>query len=141
MNRPSPDRLLLAVAGVALAAYGAVELLGTGWSNVAASLPWLLGVVVVHDAVLTPLVLGLGAAGALLLPRWARAPAGFVVVVLGSVTLIAVPVLGRFGAKPDNPSLLDRPYLTGWLLVAGIVVVGSAAVALARRRREGGGRG
>ena len=55
--------------------------------------------------------------------RGARPSVGF--VVLGSVTLLAMPVLGRFGARPDNPTLLDRDYSVGlagagrrWSLVA-----------------------
>ena len=54
-----------------------------------------------------------------------RAAAAGGLLVLATVTLAAVPVLGRFGAKPDNPTLLDRPYLTGWLLIAGLVVLGT----------------
>ena len=49
-------------------------------------------------------------------PRSVRAPAAVALVVLGSVTLLAVPVLGRFGARPDNPTLLDRDYSAGWLV-------------------------
>ena len=51
-----------------------------------------------------------------LLPRAARAPAVVGFVVLGSVTLLAVPVLGRFGARPDNATLLDRDYVVGWVV-------------------------
>jgi hypothetical protein len=55
-------------------------------------------------------------------------------VVLGSVTLLAVPVLGRFGARDDNPTLLDRHYGTGWLVVAGLVVLAVAVAGLVRSR-------
>ena len=44
-------------------------------------------------------------------------------MVLGAVTLLAVPVLGRFGAQPDNPTLLDRAYGPGWLVLAGLTVL------------------
>ena len=47
-------------------------------------------------------------------PGRLRAPAAAAFVVLGSVTLLAIPVLGRFGARPDNPTLLDRHYVAGW---------------------------
>ena len=81
-----------------------------------------------------PLVVLAGLAVALRLPGpWRRALLWFV-VVLGPVTLVAVPVLGRFGARPDNPTLLDRPYLLGYAVVALL----SAAIALVglRRTRE-----
>ncbi len=50
--------------------------------------------------------------------------AGF--VVLGSATLLAIPVLGRFGERPDNPTLLDRNYTAGWLVLAALVAGGVA---------------
>ena len=56
-------------------------------------------------------------------------------VVLASVTLVAVPALGRFGARPDNPTLLDRRYLAGWLVVAGLVAVGVVVATFVRSRR------
>jgi hypothetical protein len=53
--------------------------------------------------------------------------------VLGTVTVVAVPLLGRFGARADNPTLLDRNYLLGWLVLATLtVVVVGVAVALSR---------
>ena len=60
--------------------------------------------------------------------RGGRAPAVAGLVVLGSVTLLAIPVLGRFGARADNPTLLDRHYGVGcgWCF------------ARAGRRRRGG---
>ena len=67
-------------------------------------------------------------------PRAARAPAVVGFVVLGSVTLLAVPVLGRFGARPDNATLLDRHYLVAWLVLAALTRGGG------RRRLRSSGR-
>lgn len=130
-------RVGLAAAGVAVGAFGALKLLALGWSNLFATIPWLLGGVLLHDAVIAPLVIGLCGAGLVVVPRWARGPAVAVVVVLGSATLLAVPVLGRFGAKADNTTLLDRPYGTGWLVLAGLVFAGAALAAVVRRAKGG----
>lgn len=129
-------RVGLAAAGVAVGAFGALKLLALGWSNLFATIPWLIGGVVLHDAVIAPLVITVSGAGLAVLPRWARGSAAAVVVVLGSATLLAIPVLGRFGAKTDNATLLDRPYGIGWLVLAALVFVG-AATAAAHRRRKG----
>ena len=68
-----------------------------------------------------------------------RAPADGPVdlVVLGSLTLLAIPVLGRFGARSDNPTLLDRPYGWSWLALAVVTValVALAGVIGSRRAR------
>jgi hypothetical protein len=69
-----------------------------------------------------------------LLPACLRGPAAVGMVVLGSLTLAAIPVLDRFGAGPDNPTLLDRDYTAGWPVVAPIIVVGVAAGAAIQRR-------
>lgn len=126
------SRAVTGVVGVLLVAYGVVLLLTRQEPDqVASAGVWLAAGVVLHDAVLAPLVLAAGFAGARLLPAQARGPAAAGLVVLGSVTLLAVPVLGRFGARSDNPTLLDRPYGTGWLLLAGLVfatVVGASVV-------------
>jgi hypothetical protein len=105
---------------------------------------WLVAGVVVHDGVLAVATLVVAAVLLPRLPRAARAPAVVGFVVLGSVTLLAVPVLGRFGARPDNPTLLDRHYGTAWWAFAVVVVVVVAVAAVLRSRTdhdEGGARG
>ena len=82
--------------------------------------------------------------GVLLVPRlpsWSRVPVTAGLIVLLSVTLLAIPVIGRFGARPDVPSLLDRPYGLLWLGFALVVTAAVAVACLLRRRtttRHGG---
>jgi hypothetical protein len=131
-------RRLLAGLGVLVAAYGGWLLVSRqDLDRVVAAAEWLVAGVVLHDAVLAPVVLGTWVLLARLAPRSWRAPAAVGLVVLGPVTLLAVPVLGRFGARDDNPTLLDRPYLAGWLLLAGLVVLAVAAAGLVRSRHAG----
>lgn len=123
-------RVLLGAGGVAVAAYGGFLLLSRQEPDqLVGAATWLALGVLLHDLVLVPLTLLVAWVGIRLLPPGARGPAAVVLVVLGSVTLLAVPVLGGFGRRPDNPTLLDRDYTAGWLvlagLVLGIVLVGS----------------
>jgi hypothetical protein len=92
--------------------------------------------VLLHDGLLAPLCVAAGALLVRLVPGVARPPAAVGLVVLGSVTLMAVPVLGRFGARPDNPTLLDRPYGPGWLGLLALVAVGVGLGTLVRVRRQ-----
>jgi hypothetical protein len=69
------------------------------------------------------------------LPPWSRGAAAAGFLVLGSVTMLAIPVLGGFGAPPGNPTLLDRDYRTGWLVFAALVVAASAGLAAIDRQR------
>ncbi|MEI7055190.1 hypothetical protein WBG06_05175 [Nocardioides sp. CCNWLW239] len=95
---------------------------------------WLAAAVVIHDGILAPAVLALGWFGGRLLPRAVARGAVTVLVLLGPAILVAIPVLGRFGAKPDNPTLLDRDYAEGLLVVAILCVCAGVAVALGELR-------
>lgn len=115
-------------------------LLDLGVDNLVDTATWLVAGVVLHDAVLAPVTILTAVVTTRLLPAAWRAPVAAGAIVLGSVTLLAIPVLGRYGAKPDNPTLLDRDYLAGWLAVAGLTCAGVAVAALmsTRRRRNDG---
>jgi hypothetical protein len=125
-------RRCLGALGVAVTAYGLFLLLGLGTEQLAAVLVWVVGGVVAHDGLVAPLVVALGVLVAVRAPSSWRTPLLWVLVVLGPLTLVAVPVLGRFGAKADNPTLLDRPYWLGYAVVV-VVVLGLAAVSARRR--------
>lgn len=127
-------RVAIMLAGLAATAYGGLLLAERGWQNFEAALTWLVAGVVLHDAVLAPLTVvatwtALRVAGPDRVRPWAVG-----LVLLGPLTLLAVPVLGRFGARPDNPTLLDRPYWAGWIVVVGVVGAGILIAEVARRR-------
>ncbi|MGL4745686.1 MAG: hypothetical protein ACRCXL_15035 [Dermatophilaceae bacterium] len=127
-------RVVLAVAGAVGAGYGILLLGRLDPGQVPAVLGWVAGGIIVHDGLVAPVVVALGAVVAARSPGWLRMPLVRALVVLGPLTVVAVPVLGRFGAKPDNPTLLDRPYLAGYLVVVGLVAAGTAVDAVRRRR-------
>lgn len=132
-------RVLLGGGGVLLGGYGAFLLLSRQDSHqlVNAAI-WLASGVVLHDVVLAPVVLGLVVVGARIAPVAARVPAATALVVLGAATILAIPVLGRFGARPDNPTLLDRDYTAGWFALAGLVLLATVVATLVRSRRQQG---
>jgi hypothetical protein len=127
-------RLLLASASVPAGAYALWLLVQSAMDQWLALLTWLLGGVVLHDLVLAPMVLAVGVA-ARRLPGYVRAPAAVALVVWGSVTVLAVPVLGRFGARDDNPTLLDRPYFVTWLVGCAVTVLLVGVTGAVRRQR------
>ncbi|MBM6403364.1 hypothetical protein JQN72_03795 [Phycicoccus sp. CSK15P-2] len=126
-------RAALGAVGLGLLAYGLVLAVGLG-PQLVNVLVWFVGGVVAHDGVLAPVVIVLGVLAATRAPAWLRPALVGLLVVLGPLTLVAVPVLGRFGARPDNPTLLDRPYWAGYLAVAALAVLAAGALAVRRRR-------
>ena len=132
-------RWLLGAVGLVVGLYGA-WLLVTREDHLLDVAVWLVAGVVLHDSVLAVVALALGAVALRAAPAPARAPLAVGFVVLGSVTLLAVPVLGRFGARADNPTLLDRDYAAGWLVLVGATVLAVAIATLVRSRRGTGRR-
>lgn len=133
-------RVVIGLAGIVLAGVGVYNLVTVSLSDAVSIVVWLAGGVLLHDFVFAMVVVGLGIWGATLLPRWLAAPVAAGLVVLVTVTATAVPVLGRFGADPTDPWLLDRPYTAGWWAFAGLVAVTTAVGSIVVRRRTHGER-
>lgn len=89
-----------------------------------------------HDLVLAPLIV----AGGWVLRRAvrgkARASLQGTIVVVGVLVLVAVPALGGFGRRSDNPSVLPLDYLSGLLLACGVVALGGAVHLVMHRRKK-----
>lgn len=133
-------RMAIGALGVLVGIYGAYLWLSRQeLAQIKNAFIWLAGGAILHDAVISMGVIAVAALASRVVPTVAKAPIAVGAIVLGSVTLLAVPMLGRFGEKADNPTLLDRNYTAGWLLVAGVVVgvVGVAVVvaSVVRARR------
>lgn len=130
-------RCWIGATGVLLGGFGAWTLVSRqDLDQLTSAAIWLVVGVVLHDGVLAIATLLLAAVVLRLLPSAARAPVIVGFVVLGSLTLLAVPVLGRFGARPDNATLLDRSYVVGWLVIAALTLV-AVVVASVRRSARG----
>jgi hypothetical protein len=141
-------RAVIVGLGVAVLGYGGWLLLSRqDLVDVREVVLWAAVAVVLHDAVLAPLVLALGWVARRLVAGRLAAAAVVVLVVLGPVALAAIPVLGRYGTEPGNATLLARDYPQGLIVVALVAVVAATVLALAglvseeERGRSSGGPG
>ncbi|MBY8885926.1 hypothetical protein K7472_13825 [Streptomyces sp. PTM05] len=95
---------------------------------------WLVGAVLLHDGVLVPITL---AVGALLVPRdgpW-RGPLRAGLFTAACLTVVALPAI--LTPRPAaNPTVLPLDYVRDWLVAVGVVagVTGVVRVLLGRRR-------
>ncbi|MEU9126221.1 hypothetical protein AB0C96_41545 [Streptomyces sp. NPDC048506] len=132
--RVSVTRLLTGVAGLALMGVGVSLLLDV--RDLTDVLVWLGGAVVLHDALIAPLVLLIGL---VLVRGGARGPVRGALLVAGALTAVALPVLLRPG-KPANSSVLPLDYPRNWLLtlvaVAAVTALVLAARGIRRSRRR-----
>ena len=118
-------RLLIGAVGLAMGAFGALRFLQLDLPDIVDAGLWLVGGVLVHDALLAPLTIGATALGVRMFTRRARAAVVTGLVVVLTVTVTAIPVLGGWGARADNATLLDRNYAIGWAVFAALVLVGT----------------
>ena len=125
----------LMVLGVLVGAYGAWLLWDrSDTEGLISAGTWLLGGVLFHDVLISAIVIGLGLLTTRVLPLAARAPSAIAVIIVGPLTLIAFPMIGGFGAKDDNPTLLDRPYLTNWVVLVAVTLIVVIAASVTRAR-------
>lgn len=123
-------RLLLGGAGLLLIAIG---------GRLLADLPdpldvlvWMGGALVLHDAIIAPLVLAAGLAVAAVPARGLVRGA---LLTAGVLVLVTLPLLLRPGTPP-NPSALPLPYGRNLLLVLAAVAVAAGVMAVVGRRRR-----
>ncbi|ART68091.1 hypothetical protein BTO20_05355 [Mycobacterium dioxanotrophicus] len=126
-------RVLLAVAGIALGGYGALLV----WQNppviIVRIVVWALVAVVVHDFVFAPLCAAAGWVGHRLIPAGSRSPIAVAVLCSVMLVLLAVPVYGRPGMRPDNMTVLDRDYPLGLAVSLGVVWLSVLVYGLCKR--------
>lgn len=130
-------RWLFVIPGLAAVGWGAAGLLRSSAEVPLGSwLVWFVGSVLVHDLVIAPLVVVIGALLARLLPRDARGPLVAGLVVSGPLVLIG----GLFALNPGGvpePGFLPLPYGRNLVLLVGAVLTVAAVWAVARTRRAG----
>lgn len=128
----------------ALGATGAAAMLWAAWlvltggraTDPVGVATWLVAALVLHDAVLAPLVVVAGWSLARVLPRWARGPVQAAALVAGTLVLASVPLLLGRGRRPDNPSADPLDYSRNLIGLLVVIAAVAAAWALAARRRS-----
>jgi hypothetical protein len=124
------------VVGWGVMVYGIVGALGIAEDTHPRSLAiWIVGSLVVHDFVIAPSVFIVGGLLRRVVPARVRAGVQAAMFVSAILAVISVPVIGRFGARRDNPSLLPREAGMGLLVALAVVwIVTGVSLAVAWRR-------
>jgi hypothetical protein len=138
-------RRLLALAGIAMIGYAVFAAATSPQVNPGRQLRFLVLVLLINDALVLPLAIGVGVLVARLAPATARPAVQAALIVTASLTVVAGPLMLGYGRLADNPSVLPRDYVAGYLgLVAAVWLVAAAAMVMRylaarqRRSRRGG---
>ncbi len=127
-------RLLLLLTGVGFGLWG-VWLMRDFTSQQLISMgTWLAGGVILHDAIIAPVTVLLGVVAARVLPGRTRSVAAIAFLVWATLTVAFVNVLSGQGGKPDNDTVLHRPYVASWIVLTAVVVVAATSVAYSGTR-------
>ncbi|HEV8567248.1 MAG TPA: hypothetical protein VGQ92_09140 [Actinoplanes sp.] len=142
VRRPKLDmRRALIAAGALVMAYAVAGALFDGDVNKVGVALFLIAVLVLHDAVFLPLVIGAGALIGRFVPvRWQSTTRVAALISL-AVSVVALPLVLGFGRSPDNPSALPLPYGRGLIVILILIWIGSlgARKGMERRRARRGG--
>ncbi|MBX7456351.1 hypothetical protein GR927_50975 [Mycolicibacterium sp. 3033] len=130
----------LVIAGVLSVSFGAWLLLDLNIHTLIRIGIWTAAGVAIHDFVFAPVTAALGYTGRRWIGRRWWPPIAVAAMCSVTLVLLAIPVFDTPGAKPDNPTVLDRDYPLG-LSVSLVVVwvcvpVYYAGSTLLRRRRH-----
>jgi hypothetical protein len=131
-------RIALAVAGLLLGGYGVFRLVTeVPHAKLLVLGFWLVGALVIHDGILSPLVLAISWVLARVVPPRGRRYLQFALITGGLVTVIALPMIHRQKIGPAHKALLRQNFsvnLTIILAVVAVLTLGAYAVRVARDR-------
>ncbi|MBC7633767.1 hypothetical protein [Aeromicrobium sp.] len=128
-------RGLLVLAGVGFGLWGLWLMRGFTGAQLTSTGVWLAGGVVLHDFIVAPIIVLVGVAAARLLPGHFRSATALAFLLWATLTVVFIPVLSGQGGKPDNMTILGRPYFLSWVVLT-LVLAGFAVAASLRRRRH-----
>lgn len=124
----------LGAVGVGLALWGLWLMRDFNREQLTSEAFWLAGGVVLHDAVLAPIVVLLGYGASRALPGHFRSSTATAFLIWGTLTIVFLPVLSGQGGKAGNDTILGRPYVLSWVVMTVVLIAYAVVVALIRRR-------
>ena len=101
---------------------------------------FFIGLALVHDLVLAPVLIGAAWLLRSVIPRGIRGVLVGTLAVSAVVAGFSIPFVAGWGIQPDNPSFLPRDYGFGLLVVLACVWIAAVVIGLARVRARRGGR-
>jgi hypothetical protein len=116
------QRLVIGTAGVLLGLFGVLRLLTEiPLGDLLVLAGWLIGAVVIHDGILSPIIVALGWTIGRLVPPRARRYLQFALIVAGLVTIVAIPLIYREDTQPASEAILQQRYGLNLTVLLGMI--------------------
>ena len=130
-------RIVLAVAGIALGAFGVFRLVTEiAPHSLLILVVWLVAALIIHDALLAPSVVGVGWLLRRFVPNRGRRYLQLALIMIAFVMVIAVPMILLRGSQPAVKALLLRDYGANLILIIGVTAMISLILYVLRVARD-----
>jgi hypothetical protein len=130
-------RIILAIAGIALGAFGVFRLVSEiPTHSLLILLLWLAAALVLHDAILAPSVVGVGWLLRRQVADRARRYLQVALIMSAIVAVIAIPMIFLRGSQPAAKALLLRNYGANLILLLGIIAIVNLILYAVQVRRD-----
>lgn len=132
-------RITFACTGILLGLFGVFRLVTeVPIGNLVVLAAWMIGAVVIHDGILSPVVVAVGWFAARVVRPRARRYVQGALVAGGLITVVAVPMILRAGQEPESKAILRQNFGGNLTVLLGVVAAASLllyAVRVARDQR------
>lgn len=126
-------RITLMSAGILLGLFGAFRLLTqVSIGDLVILAAWMIGAVVIHDGILSPVVVGVGWFIGRRVPPRARRYLQAALIAGGLIIVVAIPLILRRDSKPAVKALLLQNYAGNLTVLLAIVAIASLLLYAAR---------
>lgn len=130
-------RLLIGGAGVLLALFGVFRLVTQIPSDdLIALFVWLVAALLVHDGLVSPLVVAVGVLVTKAVPPRTRRYLQGALVTGALITVIALPLIKRENSQPQVKAILQQNFSANLAVLLGIVAGGALALYALRVLRD-----
>jgi hypothetical protein len=115
-------RLVLGILGVLVVLYGVVNLgMHIPIQTLAWVAVWLVAAVLIHQGLVSPIVIGVSSLLRRLIPDRGRRYLQAALIIAVPVTVIAIPMIYRQGSQPPSKALLLQNFTANLGLLLGII--------------------
>jgi len=130
-------RIGLTISGVLLGAYGAGRLLTEiPISSLLVLAAWMIGAVVIHDGIVSPVVVTVGWLLHRYVPARGRGYLQAGLIMGGLVTIIAIPMIHLRDSQPPIKAILRQNFAGNLTLILGIIGAGTLVAYAIRVARD-----
>lgn len=133
-------RVIIGVAGIMLGLFGIFRLVTQiSLSDLVVLGLWMIGALVIHDGILSPLVVAVGTLVSRLVPPRARRYVAAGLIMSGCVIVIAIPMIYRRNSQPRSKAILQQNFGGNLALLLGLIAalsLAAYAVHVARDQRR-----